>query len=740
MILDISVAAQSITARPVTDLAEGTLDAICARLAFSPEWDGLEKFAVFKLGELDPHVARVINDVIPKIEGHLNFAAGVWTVSVFGEKWIDGELIERITTGIARFSVAESIVDPAEPFPGITASVGEQIIAEALTAAHAAEQAAEDAKNAAAGVDDAAARAETSAVRAAQSAEDAASAVSSSDDAARAAAGYAGLAETAKANAAASAALAGDERKAAGNAAAAAEEAASAASSAHASAETSARTAADDAAAASSARSDIISGYGSWRFSALAAARTFDINLPASAGDKFLFRPLVWGGATPPTSISLLGNNGGAFTTLGGVTAVGLEKTIEVKANYGKLRVAFNNAPLPTAPVEMSVLLVKMDSSLTASVIEQAADIETAQRSISALETSTEAIREELSTVAARVDGLHAPDIDCFCSTVYAVVGHEINVYYHNIFLCDNLDNYRITFLVDGGAITGTSIIAMEDGIRITPTAAQIGSHTVRLRVEQNGVLLKTYDFPLVISADSPPTLKAIFIGDSMTQQATYIAEAQSMTPGMTLYGTRETATRTYADPAYDKVIKHEGRGGWTTGNYCNNASVGSVTNPFYSGGFDFAHYIASHPEFSDVTDVFVLLGTNDTRVAVETVTGNLQTMIDSIHAYRGGIRVHVGLPIPPCKDKFAAGSTTTWDHKRAMYNLCRNYVSALRDCFFVPYNSAIDCWHGWARTSVQVAAKLTDRAERPTDYFHPAQGRYQMGDAVYAELIANCV
>lgn len=42
------------------------------------------------------------------------------------------------------------------------------------------------------------------------------------------------------------------------------------------------------------------------------------------------------------------------------------------------------------------------------------------------------------------------------------------------------------------------------------------------------------------------------------------------------------------------------------------------------------------------------------------------------------------------------------------------------------------------SRETVSVAGKLTDTVEHPKDYLHPVGGRYQMGDTLYTEIMAN--
>ena len=121
MIIKCIVAGQTLSVCPVQNLAEGTVNAICAEFTFSSEWRGLAKTAFFMRGNDGPYQAPISSDgTIAAAAGHLNFGAGLWKVSVAGEKFEDGKVVRRLTTGVAHFVVSGSIVGPeGQPFPGV---------------------------------------------------------------------------------------------------------------------------------------------------------------------------------------------------------------------------------------------------------------------------------------------------------------------------------------------------------------------------------------------------------------------------------------------------------------------------------------------------------------------------------------------------------------------------------------------------------------------------------------------
>lgn len=94
-----------------------------------------------------------------------------------------------------------------------------------------------------------------------------------------------------------------------------------------------------------------------------------------------------------------------------------------------------------------------------------------------------------------------------------------------------------------------------------------------------------------------------------------------------------------------DKVVKHEGRGGWRASHYLNNESVSGVTNAFWNPStsqFDMSFYLTQNG-FSGVTSngsnltVIILLGWNDvynsTAKQAATDLGLLIDKIRSTHA-----------------------------------------------------------------------------------------------------------
>lgn len=126
-----------------TVVASNTIDYLAARFVFQTEdWDGAAKTAVFE-GTGKTYSVLLTNDAI-RPEDHLNLAAGEWIVHVVGTKTV-GETTQRITTTQVRFMVDESGAVSGEELPEVTASYGEQILAQAQEARNIAKSVRDDA-------------------------------------------------------------------------------------------------------------------------------------------------------------------------------------------------------------------------------------------------------------------------------------------------------------------------------------------------------------------------------------------------------------------------------------------------------------------------------------------------------------------------------------------------------------------------------------------------------------------
>lgn len=128
-----------------THVVADTIDYLEAKFIFrTDDWDGVEKWAHFAGSDGTVYDIRLNGDGIRK-EDHLNLPAGTWTVCLHGNRFADGEVIQRITTNTETLCVEPTGILNGEPFPTVLPSAGEQIIAEAQAAETGAKEAAAEA-------------------------------------------------------------------------------------------------------------------------------------------------------------------------------------------------------------------------------------------------------------------------------------------------------------------------------------------------------------------------------------------------------------------------------------------------------------------------------------------------------------------------------------------------------------------------------------------------------------------
>lgn len=107
-------------------IAADTINYLTASFIFrTSDWDGLVKIARLSNGENSVEV-QLTDDKILASDG-LNLSEGVWEMSLTGYKYINGELVQRITTVCKKFTVQRSDIPDGEPLPSLP-SLGEQIL------------------------------------------------------------------------------------------------------------------------------------------------------------------------------------------------------------------------------------------------------------------------------------------------------------------------------------------------------------------------------------------------------------------------------------------------------------------------------------------------------------------------------------------------------------------------------------------------------------------------------------
>ena len=314
--------------------------------------------------------------------------------------------------------------------------------------------------------------------------------------------------------------------------------------------------------------------------------------------------------------------------------------------------------------------------------------------------------------------------------TIISVVGHQLNIYFENIIKCNTpLDKFSIIAVSDIGE-------SLENCYRVTPTNSNIGTHYVTLFIcDYNSLVIFKYKFAIKVIADD--TLDAptnfVFIGDSNTNtNITYVKELKTM------LGTNFNSIGTRSNDG----VNHEGRAGWSTQNYVSNASFNGMTNAFWNPStskFDFSYW-ATNNNFSNISMVFITLGTNDRSTT--DVVANLKEMINSIIAYDSNIKVFVSLVTPCAYSQYAErNSNESWINVRnAYYDMMVKYLNNFNNqnnANIVPINVNLDCRNDFPESEVAFSNRNPNTYKVITDRYHYSQyGQYKVADIIYNYII----
>ncbi|HOZ45602.1 MAG TPA: SGNH/GDSL hydrolase family protein [Candidatus Hydrogenedentes bacterium] len=343
---------------------------------------------------------------------------------------------------------------------------------------------------------------------------------------------------------------------------------------------------------------------------------------------------------------------------------------------------------------------------------------------------------------------------------VYAVSGIECNVYFEDVILALNLDNYAVDVSCSKG-------LQQSERWTFTPKAEDAGAHEFAIRVcdAANHVVADAASTLVVIREDAgkDQAVSALLIGDSLTHASIYSQHLLDLCvppngPTLTLVGS-------HVPQEGAPLNRHEGYGGWTakrfSTHYTGVARTGNAKecgSPFLyevEGGekrLDFARYCVEvnggrAPDF-----ITIFLGCNDTfgatddtiDASIDDMFSHLDTLIEMIR--RDAPDAWIGLlpPVGPAATQDAFGANyacgqTRWQYRR---NQHRDIVRMLERyegreaerIAIVPAYVNLDCVHNYPLVAAPCNARSAIEVSRLNNGVHPAaEGYRQIGDAIYA-------
>jgi lysophospholipase L1-like esterase len=347
---------------------------------------------------------------------------------------------------------------------------------------------------------------------------------------------------------------------------------------------------------------------------------------------------------------------------------------------------------------------------------------------------------------------------------LYAVVGVETNVYFDNVVLVLDPNDYAFDVTCPRG-------MQQSERWTYTPAAGEEGSCPFVLEVRDgtNAVIARATSRLEIVPAEAGKdrAVSVLLVGDSLTHQSIYPQHLLDLckapgNPQLTLLGSHNPK----GQPPENR---HEGYGGWTAKGFAtfwSGAARGGDSNkpgsPFlYEDAgvqkLDFAHYLADIGAAQPPDFVTIFLGPNDVygatdesiEASIDTMLANYDLLIKMVHSVSPKTRLGAVLPVPPTATQDAFGANyrnaqTRWQYKRNIHRLVERMLAQYggreaENLFLVPAEVNLDCLHNYPTATAKWNARAETEGVRLNNGVHPATSGYQqIGDSLYAWLKAQ--
>lgn len=346
---------------------------------------------------------------------------------------------------------------------------------------------------------------------------------------------------------------------------------------------------------------------------------------------------------------------------------------------------------------------------------------------------------------------------------IYATPGVESNVYFDNIVLTLNPNNY----FFDVDCAKGRN-----DAKRWTyvPKSEEKGEYPWKVKVlnSDNQVVAEGETIIIVTPVtdlNKDRTLTLLMVGDSLTNAARYPRRVNELfqseeNPSIKFIGGHAGGGK----PAGKDGVVHEGYGGWTWGAFSEKWDEKGddyrAKSPFLTvkdgkKTLDFQAYFDKRNKGKAPDYVTFMLGTNDVFKyddesiddAIKVIFKNMDTLLDALVEAAPKAKIGVALTPPPAASQDAFGHNykcgqTRWQYKRNQHKLVETMMKKFSECgnkniSMVPVYVSLDTENGFPLYNLPIVHGSKEKTKRLSNGVHPADlGYRQIGDSFYNWLV----
>jgi len=341
---------------------------------------------------------------------------------------------------------------------------------------------------------------------------------------------------------------------------------------------------------------------------------------------------------------------------------------------------------------------------------------------------------------------------------IYAVPGVEMNIYFDNVVLTINPDNY----VFDVDCKKGYNDAKRW---RFLPKKKDVGEYTLKIRIlNSKNKLIGQAETKVIVApknAGAGKSISLLVIGDSLTNASVYARRINSLfkitgNPKIKFIGSHSGGGK---KPGKDGVC-HEGYGGWSWLTFCgmwSNRKDYRARSKFLAEKngkrkLDFKAYCKKYNNGKAPNFITIMLGTNDVFAQKDS---NIDAQIKRIFKYMDmfvgelvksapNAKIGIALTPPPAgsQDAFGANykcSQTRWQFKRNQHRLITAMINKFKtnknkNISLVPVYVNLDTENGFPVWNEAIVYGDKVKMKRQRNGVHPsARGYKQIGDSFYA-------